>query len=329
MKQMFVCLLAALAFLMLAGCGGGTLFSDNAAEQYTAGGGTVTEPIKNLEIQWVSGSVEICQGTEDQVTFSETADRALSDDFVMGWRLDGDTLYIDFCTVNSWTLDIPDKTLTVTLPQDLVLESVQVTTTSAEVHAPALQAKEVECDTTSGDLTAQLLGTETIQVNTVSGSVEVTALDDAKQVKAATTSGNVTLTLGYADQLDVTTISGVTRITAAQCSQTDLNSTSGNVTLDLQGASGSCEVSTVSGEVTLSLPENADAAVEFSTVSGSFDSTLSMRKEGDRYLSGSGQNQYQVKTTSGSLRIEAREGGIHGFGQETEGETTPSALTSA
>lgn len=161
MKQRFVCLLAALAFLMLAGCGGGTL-SDNKAEQYTAGGGTVTEPIKNLEIQWVSGSVEICQGTEDQVTFRETADRVLSDDFVMGWRLEGETLYIDFCAANSWTLDIPDKALTVTLPQDLVLESVQVTTTSATFHAPALQAREVVCDTTSGDLTAQLLGTETI-----------------------------------------------------------------------------------------------------------------------------------------------------------------------
>lgn len=161
MRQKFVFLLAALAFLMLAGCGGGTL-SDNKAEQYTADGGTVTEPIKNLEIQWVSGSVEICQGTEDQVTFRETADRVLSDDFVMGWRLEGETLYIDFCAANSWTLDIPDKALTVTLPQDLVLESVQVTTTSATVHAPALQAREVVCDTTSGDLTAQLLGTETI-----------------------------------------------------------------------------------------------------------------------------------------------------------------------
>lgn len=328
MKQRFVCLRAALAFLMLAGCGGGTL-SDNKAEQYTAGGGTVTEPIKNLEIQWVSGSVEICQGTEDQVTFRETADRVLSDDFVMGWRLEGETLYIDFCAANSWTLDIPDKALTVTLPQDLVLESVQVTTTSATFHAPALQAREVVCDTTSGDLTAQLLGTETIQVNTVSGAVEVTALDDAKQVKTATTSGNVNLTLGYADQLDVTTISGVTRITADECRQTDLNSTSGNVALDLQSSSGACEVTTVSGEVTLSLPENADAAVEFNTVSGSFDSALSLRKEGDCYLSGSGQNLYQVKTTSGSLRIEAKEGGSQGFGQKTEGGTTLPALASA
>ena len=139
MKQRFVCLLAALAFLMLAGCGGGTL-SDNKAEQYTAGDGTVTEPIKNLEIQWVSGSVEICQGTEDQVTFRETADRVLSDDFVMGWRLEGETLYIDFCAANSWTLDIPDKALTVTLPQDLVLESVQVTTTSAGKASPVMPA---------------------------------------------------------------------------------------------------------------------------------------------------------------------------------------------
>lgn len=327
MKQMFVCLLAALTFLMLAGCGGETIL-DNEAEQYTAGGGTVAESIKNLEIQWVSGSVEICQGTENQVTFRETADRALSDDLVMGWRLEGETLHIAFCA-NSFTLDIPDKTLTVTLPQDLVLESVQVTTTSAKVHTPALQAREVVCDTTSGDLTTQLLGTETIQVNTVSGAVEVTALDDAKQVKAATASGDVTLTLGYAEQLDVSTISGVTRITAAQCCQTDLNSTSGNVALDLQSASGACQVTTVSGEVTLSLPENADTAVEFSTVSGSFDSALSLRKEGDCYLSGSGQNHYQIETTSGSLRIEAKEVGSGGFGQETEGETTLSALTSA
>ncbi len=36
MKQRFVCLLAALAFLMLAGCGGGTLSDNKACLLYTS-----------------------------------------------------------------------------------------------------------------------------------------------------------------------------------------------------------------------------------------------------------------------------------------------------
>ena len=309
MKKLFT-LFIALCCLLLTGCVSTTsrsLFGDtfrfDNPERYTVGGTSLTDPIKHLEIQWLAGRVEIQCGDGDRVEFEETANRKLSDDLAMRWWLDGETLYIKFCNTGRWDIGDLKKTLMVTLPRDLLLESAQISTISADIEAPELSAREIDWSTTSGSMTAQLFDTDQIDARTVSGTLDLTSYADAKEVEADSTSGDISLDLGIVDDLDVGTVSGKIQIAAVKSAHTELESTSGTITLHLKEVSGACKIGSVSGAVTLSLPEDAHFSVEFKTVSGSFDSEIELRKEGETYLVGSGQNRFEIKTTSGSLDI--------------------------
>ena len=309
MKKLFS-LVTALYCLLLAGCGYtssrslfGETFRYDHPERYAVGGASLTDPVQHLEIQWLTGHVEVQRGDGDRVEFEETADRKLSDDLTMRWWLDGETLHIKFCNTGRWDIGNLQKTLMVTLPNDLLLESTKITTVSADIEAPELYVKEIDWSTTSGSMTAQLFDTEHIDARTVSGTMDLTSYADAKQVEADSTSGDISLNLGIVEDLNVGTVSGKVQIAAVKSAQTELESTSGAIALHLKEVSGACKIGSVSGAVTLALPEDAQFAVEFKTVSGSFDSEIERRKEGETYLAGSGQNRFEVKTTSGSLEI--------------------------
>ncbi|MGM9605963.1 MAG: DUF4097 family beta strand repeat-containing protein [Oscillospiraceae bacterium] len=309
MKKMFA-LVIALCCLLLAGCSHTTnrsLFGDtfryDNPERYTVGGGALADPVKHLEIQWLTGRVEIQRGDGDNVEFEETANRKLSDELTMRWWLDEETLHIKFCNTGRWDIGNLQKTLTVTLPNDLLLESAQITTVSADIEAPELSARRIDWSTTSGGMTAQLFDTEHIDARTVSGTVDLTSYADAEEVEVDSTSGDVRLSLGITEELNVGTVSGKIQVAAVKSPQTELESTSGAIALRLKEVSGACKIGSVSGAVTLALPEDAQFSVEFKTVSGSFDSEIELSKEGETYLAGSGQNWFEVKTTSGSLEI--------------------------
>lgn len=131
----------------------------------------------------------------------------------------------------------------------------------------------------------------------------MTSYSDAEEVEVDSTPGDIFLDLRTVENLDVGTISGKVQIAAVKSAQTELESASGAIALHLKEVSGSCKIGSVSGAVTLLLPEDAQFATEFKTVSGSFDSEIELRKEGNTYLTGNGQNSFQISTTSGSLKI--------------------------
>ena len=309
MKKMFA-LVIALCCLLLTGCVSTTsrsLFGDtfryDHPERYTVGGASLTDSVKHLEIQWLTGCVEIQRGDGNRIEFEETADRKLSDDLTLRWWLDGETLHIKFCNTGRWDIGNLQKTLKVTLPHDQLLESAKITTVSADIEAPELYTREINWSTTSGGMTAQLFDTEHIDVRTVSGTVDLNSYADAKEVEAVSTSGDISLDLGIVEDLNVGTVSGKVQIAAAKSAQSELESTSGAIALHLKDVSGSCKIDSVSGSVTLTLPEDIQFSMEFKTTSGSFDSEIELRKEGETYLAGSGQNRFEIKTTSGSLQI--------------------------
>lgn len=76
-----------------------------------------------VELHWISGRVEI--RAAERITVSE--DFAGDDAQRLRWRLDGDTLIVQPCA--SGAQELPEKTLTVTLPQTVLLK---VDTVSAD-----------------------------------------------------------------------------------------------------------------------------------------------------------------------------------------------------
>ena len=309
MKRTLLCMILALCCLALSGC---TVFGRNVrvglitefayedADGYEIGDAALAGEVRRVEIQWMDGSVEIVEG--DGASISERASRELPEDLRMRWRLEDGTLKIMYCNSGRWSIDGLDKALTVTLPRT-ALESLNVTAVSADVRVPQLSARSVECGTTSGDVSAALSGVSELRVRTISGAVNVTSMDDAGRVDVDSTSGAVGLKLGQVDVLDAVTISGGLDVSAGHIRQMDAGTTSGDVLLKLAEGCDACTIRTISGDIALTLPEDAGLTLGFGTVSGQLNSEIALRSRDGVQIAGDGAQQFDVNTTSGGLTL--------------------------
>ena len=259
-----------ICMIMLSGCvihtGGGlsTIKYDNA-DSYAIGSGRTSDSIRNLEIDWISGNVEISYGKEDEIILEETSEDEITDELTMRWLVEEGTLHIKFCKAGKINVNNCDKTLKVTLPKNLKLEEAEIETVSADAKASELNVKDVNFESVSGSVEAGLYGVRSIDADSVSGDIEIIAPEGPENV--------------------------------------DIETTSGSVRMNLKNSAGDCEISTVSGKVTFLLPEKGNFTISYDTTSGDFDSDIEMAQKGSKYVSGKGNDRFTVDTTSGDLRI--------------------------
>jgi hypothetical protein len=141
----------------------------------------------------------------------------------------------------------------------------------------------------SGGITLDSV-TGDVDANTVSGAVEAQGING--KLNFNTVSGDLTLAEGWLERLDV-------------------NGVSGDVTADLDlDPLGGMQVTTVSGEVMLRLPAEADARVNLHSVSGDVRSEFAELRRSSapasRSVSGSlgaGSGQVSVTTMSGRVML--------------------------
>ena len=292
------------------------------ADKYTAGGATVTGPVRNLYVDWTEGAVNIEYHSGSGVVISETADKALSENDKLRWWLDGDTLRIRYARSDLRISARLNKVLTVSLPEGAVLNTADLGVTSAAMNIPGLVADEIKLDSTSGDIIAVTL-TKKLTANATSGDMHITqageigdvnlfstsgsiecVLTGAKGVYADSTSGAVSLTLSEgAEKIRVDSTSGNVYVDTAFAGKADLSSTSGTVTVKA-ASFNELKIHSTSGAVTAYLPEKPGFTCSVDTTSGSFDSVLALAKDGKNYVCGDGSAKCVIDTTSGDVRIE-------------------------
>ena len=80
---------------------------------------------------------------------------------------------------------------------------------------------------------------------------------------------------------------------------------SGQIDLDVDGNLEKLDVDSVSGNITVYLPEGTPFEVEMDSVSGSFDSDFDVKRDsdGERFWFGDGGGKYEFDTVSGNLTI--------------------------
>ena len=133
-----------------------------------------------VALHWISGRVEI--RAAERITVSE--DFAGDDAQRLRWRLDGDTLIVQPCA--SGAQELPEKTLTVTLPQTVLLK---VDTVSADCALTGVQTAQLDADSVSGALRGDAAVTEMLSVDTVSGGASLDLTAAPKKVTGSTVSG--------------------------------------------------------------------------------------------------------------------------------------------
>lgn len=320
---LIVALLLIAAGTWLAVGGGIASFSGGYAnaDKYTAGETTVSQPVENLDIHWISGHVNVEYHEGADIRVSETANRNLSDNDRVRWWLDGKTLRIQFQAPGLRLFSFSaEKTLTVSLPKDLSLKAVSIDVTSADVSAENLISDELKLTSTSGNLTTggsvkKLSASATsgdirfrsdaamdaADLSATSGKISL-VLEGAKSVSVNATSGDVTLSSSApVDNLSLHTTSGKITVSGA-VSDGKISSTSGSMDLAFT-AFDNLSVDATSGDVVAALPETPGFACEIETTSGNVDTAMPLEKNGKTYTCGEAKSQCRINTTSGDVLI--------------------------
>jgi len=174
-------------------------------------------------------------------------------------------------------------TVTVTVPRRC---QTQVGVVSATAVMSGISAR-ASLKSVSGGITLDGV-TGDVDANTVSGALEAQGING--KLNFNTVSGDLTLADGWLERLDA-------------------NGLSGDVTADIDlDPLGGMQVTTVSGEVTLRLPAEADARVNLHSLSGDVSSEFAELRRSSatasRSVSGSigaGSGQVSVTTMSGRV----------------------------
>lgn len=286
MKRIIVLLSAIFLLFMFTGCRvlDGSVVSYSWADRYQTGDAILNTPVHDVKIHWISGNVEIRSSTENSVSISETGNRYLSDDLIVHYWLDGTTLYIEPCASGAVYPDTLEKELTVFLPKDC-LQSLQVNSVSSNAALKKLTA-------------------ETVVFHSVSGECNLESCDFSHQLEVRTTSGGLYGSLvGKLENLEFNSVSGSVSLEAETVDHAAFETTSGSVMLTIEESPQTLDHRSVSGGITVTLPETTSFMLEFKTVSGSFYCDIPHTTRGETYIVGSGGKRYTVHTTSGNVII--------------------------
>lgn len=161
--------------------------------------------VREIEVDWLGGSVMVILTDDDSLSFAEMAYQDVPEEQRLSYALDGDTLKIDFCRSGHLLSSSPEKQLVLSIPRGLTLEKFEADTTVAAVNVTGLHTQTVDISTVSGgvDLAAEAYE---IDISTTGGCAAVDA--DFYQLDFSAVSGSLTLTMQRAAEVDAETVSG-------------------------------------------------------------------------------------------------------------------------
>ncbi len=248
-RKALLVLLALAVLLSLTGCfirskGVISTYKYDSFSKYSVGNASVDpSKVKDIEIDWISGSVKVVYGKTRTIEIAETANSGkISEDEQLRWMVDGDKLRIKFMKSGFKLINDLNKSLVVTIPEGMAFD-------------------EIEIDTVSSD--------SVISVR-------------AKSYEISNVSGDVAVTTDQVDEFEMKTVSGDAELSFGVCpSRLNMDSVSGSCFLRIPADSGfEAKFSSVSGKINSSIPAtfsddrlqagDGDASFSFNSVSGDF-----------------------------------------------------------
>lgn len=238
----------------------------NGVNQTGSVGSADPAAIREIKIDWISGSVTVEPGDVQEITFLESGNGI--DKYKMVWKQSGDELVIQYSKDSStagFGLHFGDgsKDLTVTVPRGWVCNSLELDTASADLTVRDVIIREMEIDSASGTAKFENCTVSSLDVDTASGDVTFT---------------------GSLNELD---------FEAASASFTGV----------LENVPDQVKMDSMSGDLTLTLPEDAGFTVSLDAMSSDFSSDFPTVKKNKSYVCGDGHCKIDVSTMSGDVAI--------------------------
>lgn len=238
----------------------------NGVNQTGSVGSTDPAAIREIKIEWISGSVTVEPGDVQEITFLESGNG--TDKYEMVWKQSGDELVIQYSkdsSIAGFGLHFGDgsKDLTVTVPRGWVCDSLELDTASTDLTVRDMIIREMEIDSASGTAKFENCTVSSLDVDTASGDV--------------TFSGSL--------------------------SELDFEAASASFTGVLENVPDKVKMDSMSGGLTLTLPEDAGFTVSLDAMSSDFSSDFPTVKKNKSYVCGDGHCKIDVSAMSGDVSI--------------------------
>ena len=297
----FLCSLVLVATLLLGRgklLGAASLFTF-MAEKYTSGEADITGKVKNLDIDWTNGKVNLAYHKSDTIMLRETSRKTIPEDKELCWLLEDETLHVRYIKESLRLFSTLQKELTITLPEDIDLEEVKISSTSGDLLIPSLTAESLSLDVTSGDIDTCASAPATC-VNVTSGDISLVLEGDTEDLTISSTSGDIDLKASKVDSARISTTSGDTKVKIRDAGKVKISCVSGDVYSCLEKLS-SLDVNTTSGKITAELPSKPGISAKLHTTTGKIKLELPLTQKGSSYVCGDGSAQVELSTLSGNI----------------------------
>ena len=238
----------------------------NGVNQTGSVGSADPAAIREIKIEWISGSVTVEPGDVQEITFLESGNG--TDKYEMVWKQSGDELVIQYSkdsSIAGFGLHFGDgsKDLTVTVPRGWVCDSLELDTASTDLTVRDMIIREMEIDSASGTAKFENCTVSSLDVDTASGDVTFTG----------------------------------------SLSELDFEAASASFTGVLENVPDKVKMDSMSGGLTLTLPEDAGFTVSLDAMSSDFSSDFPTVKKNKSYVCGDGHCKIDVDAMSGDVSI--------------------------
>ena len=286
----------------------------------------IAKELRSLRVRWISGSVQISCGEDEELYIRETANRPLSEGEKTIISFGGGRLNIKWGKGQWRPFKRPlEKHLEIVLPKSIVLESMDigsvsapvslrglngdrlnVSTVSGGIFAENLRGDQIGLSAISGEIRGQGLGAQRLELHTVSG--RLTGDFSAETAELSCTSGTLEAWGNAKKALTLSSVSGSVRFQGTAGEVLQVSTTSGTQHLALGELPQTIECSTVSGKIDLRLPDSQEGFhARYNTLSGrfacDFPVTGKQEKRSGSAVYGEGKTTIEFSTTSGGMQI--------------------------
>lgn len=276
------------------------------------------EAVEEVEINWVAGPVTVGKSPDNNIYVTESAYREIGEEDAMKVSFSGGKLTVRwdgqwFRRWVNWSIfnfGRGDKALEVLIPESESVD-MSVSNTSGGVRVEGFAGKGMSFSSTSGDLLlAGLTVEKDLNASTVSGDIIMDGVAGG-ELNISTTSGSLKMEGMTAESLNISTTSGESAYSGG-AKEIHGSTVSGEMDFALTECPAQAALESVSGDVTLGLPENDGFTAIYSSVSGEFESdfptTGDKGKHNGTVSYGTGSAKLKFSTTSGEMEITRRIG---------------------
>ena len=255
--------------------------------------------IDKIRVEWISGLVRVQPYEGTDIKLDEMSNVDISEEYALRYKIADGKLTVRFCKKHTW-YGVDTSMLNINeiiKPKELVVSVPRAMLESGEM--------DIQLDGVSNDTYISSAKLNGLNVNGISGSIAIENVS-AKDMDLDTVSGLIDVSDCAADAIKVVSISGEMTI-GGIFGSARLNSTSGAVWFT-DGSDGikELEIGTVSGNVTMQLPQGAGFNMMVSTVSGDVSSVFELVKNGSNYVYGDASADFDIDTVSGDITIQER-----------------------